>query len=192
MHRVTRDSFAGAACAGPKAQVRPPATRAKPALDDKSEGEAKTTAIVVVKKGATAPEWRQSPGARGTQQAKVCRRANGQEPAGAATRGADTLSPTHGWRVGMSLSSRFALDRSGDIGWQFLRPSQRMADPRHFQLPRGDLTSGLSMFASCAERTLAADEHTTDYLGYFFEASAAAFSSARAPERIPSIERFPS
>ena len=31
-----------------------------------------------------------------------------------------------------------------------------------------------------------------DYLGYFFEASAAAFSSARAPERIPSIERFPS
>jgi hypothetical protein len=27
---------------------------------------------------------------------------------------------------------------------------------------------------------------------YFLEASAAAFSSARAPERIPSIERFPS
>ena len=62
----------------------------------------------------------------------------------------------------MSLSSRFALDRSGDIGWQFLRPSQRMADPRHFQLPRGDLTSGLSVFASGAERTLVADEHATE------------------------------
>src|SRR5260370_88655 len=62
----------------------------------------------------------------------------------------------------MSLSSRFALDRSGDIGWQFLRPSQRMADPRHFQLPRGDLTSGLSVFASRAERTLVADAHATE------------------------------
>jgi hypothetical protein len=49
----------------------------------------------------------------------------------------------------MSLSSRFALDRGGDIGWQFLRPSQRMADPRHFQLPRGDLTSGLSVGVLC-------------------------------------------
>jgi Skp family chaperone for outer membrane proteins len=62
----------------------------------------------------------------------------------------------------MSLSSRFALDRSGDIGWQFLRPSQRMADSRHFQLPRRDLTSGLSVFASGAERTLVADEHATE------------------------------
>ena len=62
----------------------------------------------------------------------------------------------------MSLSSRFALDRSGDIGWQFLRPSQRMADPGHFQLPRGDLTSGLAVFASGAERTLVADEHATE------------------------------
>src|SRR6266545_5793197 len=60
LHRVTRDSFAGAACAGPKAHVRPPATRAKPALRRQVRGrEAKTTVIVVVKKGATAPEWRQ-------------------------------------------------------------------------------------------------------------------------------------
>jgi hypothetical protein len=37
-----------------------------------------------------------------------------------------------------------------------------MADSRHFQLPRGDLTSGLSVFASGAERTLVADEHATE------------------------------
>src|ERR1700730_4932465 len=62
----------------------------------------------------------------------------------------------------MSLSSRFALDRSGDIGRKFLRPSQRVADPRHFQLPRGDLTSGFSVFASGSERPLMADEHATE------------------------------
>jgi hypothetical protein len=39
LHRVTRDSCAGAACAGPKAHVCSQATRAKPALDDKSELE---------------------------------------------------------------------------------------------------------------------------------------------------------
>ena len=62
----------------------------------------------------------------------------------------------------MSLSSRFALDRSGDIGRQFLRPSQRVADPRHFQLPRGDLTSGFSVLASGSERPLMADEHAME------------------------------
>ena len=39
MAQVNRDSFAGAACAGPKAKHARPATRAKPALDDKSKGE---------------------------------------------------------------------------------------------------------------------------------------------------------
>ena len=37
-----------------------------------------------------------------------------------------------------------------------------MAEPRDFKLPRGDLTSGLSVFASGAERTLVADEHATE------------------------------
>src|SRR5438876_4465411 len=57
LHRVVRDSFAGAACAGPKAKVRPPATRAKPALGDNSENrEARTTAIVAVKNGGKASD----------------------------------------------------------------------------------------------------------------------------------------
>src|SRR6266852_1136426 len=51
VHRVTRDSFAGAACAGPKAQTRPPATRAKTCARRQFRGrEARTTAIVAVKK----------------------------------------------------------------------------------------------------------------------------------------------
>src|SRR6266404_1700376 len=45
LHRVTRDSFAGAACAGPKAQIRPPATRAKTCARRQFSGrEARTTA----------------------------------------------------------------------------------------------------------------------------------------------------
>ena len=37
-----------------------------------------------------------------------------------------------------------------------------MADPRHFKLPRGDLTRGFSVLASSSERTLMADEHATE------------------------------
>src|SRR5206468_2709075 len=42
------------------------------------------------------------------------------------------------------------------------RPSQRVADPRNFKLPSGDLTSGFSMLVSGSERTLVADEHATE------------------------------
>ena len=50
MHRLTRDSFAGAACAGPKAHTRPLATRAKTCARRQFRGrEARTMAIVAVK-----------------------------------------------------------------------------------------------------------------------------------------------
>jgi hypothetical protein len=61
LHRFSRDSFAGAACAGPKAQTRSLATRAKTCARRRFRGsEARTTAIVAVKRrGTAAPERRQ-------------------------------------------------------------------------------------------------------------------------------------
>src|SRR6058998_291785 len=47
LHRFPRDSFAGAACAGPKAQIRPPATRAKTCARRQFRGrETRRTATV--------------------------------------------------------------------------------------------------------------------------------------------------
>src|ERR1035437_8717485 len=49
-HRFTRDSFAGAACAGPKASERRPAPRAKTCARRQFRGrEARTRAILAVK-----------------------------------------------------------------------------------------------------------------------------------------------
>jgi hypothetical protein len=49
---LTRDSFAGAACAGPKAQIRPPATRREnPRSTTIQRERGKTTVIVAVKNG---------------------------------------------------------------------------------------------------------------------------------------------
>ena len=78
LHRFTRDSFAGAACAGPTAQIRPPATRAKTCARRPSRGRAaRTTVIVAVKKGTSAPERRQT---------RRAARSTGERSTGARTR----------------------------------------------------------------------------------------------------------
>src|SRR5437870_10191149 len=58
LHRFTRASFAGAACAGPKAQARPAATRAKTCARRQFRRREARVTIVAVKKEATAPPER--------------------------------------------------------------------------------------------------------------------------------------
>src|SRR6266849_4635420 len=61
LHRVTRDSSAGAACAGPKAQRRSAGhTRETCARRQVKGKEARTTAVVAVKSGQRLLEGRQT------------------------------------------------------------------------------------------------------------------------------------
>ena len=77
LHRVTRDSCAGAACAGPKASMRPPAPRPKTRARRQFRGrEPWTKAIVAVKKGRLAAPERRRIRLPRAQQASVSRGAN--------------------------------------------------------------------------------------------------------------------
>jgi hypothetical protein len=65
-------------------------------------------------------------------------------------------------RRGENGLNELTLDPNGDIGQQFFRPWQRVADPRHLKLRRGSLTDWFAALARRPERTLVAGEHTTE------------------------------